>query len=277
MFSNNFVVAVKVNGKVLREVQDIVYLPFGTEYTILLKNTSPQRAKVKVSIDGNDATEGTILVVDGNDSLELKRSIKNGNFEVGNAFKFIEKTAKIEQHRGNKAEDGLLTVAFEFERKPSPLADWSTVRYRGLGGGCHGYNNLLSNASLQGSTQVSYSATASCASDEAPTATASLTMDWMDAEQERSIVRSKGAVAQNTAGITAPGQIVEQAFRQVADFVTDGVKHSLTLQLKGKTDAAVEVTKPVVVKKVQRCTMCGTNTRQTAKFCHECGASVELV
>ena len=38
MYLQKLAVAVKVNGKVLREVGDTVYIPFGSEYSILIKN-----------------------------------------------------------------------------------------------------------------------------------------------------------------------------------------------------------------------------------------------
>ncbi len=44
MYKQNFVVVVKCNGKILREQDsDVVYLPFGAEYSILLKNKDSRR------------------------------------------------------------------------------------------------------------------------------------------------------------------------------------------------------------------------------------------
>jgi hypothetical protein len=71
MYSKNFVVAVKHNGKVLREEGDIVKVPFGAEYTVLLKNLNSVRAKVTVSIDGTSAIES--LVLQPNQSIDLER------------------------------------------------------------------------------------------------------------------------------------------------------------------------------------------------------------
>lgn len=126
MHKSNFVTAIKVGGKVLREFDNSVYVPFGSEYTILLKNLSSVRARVSVSIDGDDALDGHTLIIEAKDSIELKRFIKNGNMKTGNAFKFIEKTAKVEKHRGNRAGDGLITVTYEFEsqyfNRPNPIA-----------------------------------------------------------------------------------------------------------------------------------------------------------
>ena len=288
MYNKNFVVAIKVGGKVLREVEDLVYLPFGAEYTILLKNTSTLKVKAKVSIDGKDATEDVHLVIYPGESTELKRFIRNGNLEVGNAFKFIEKTAQIEAFRGNKAEDGLITVEYEFEKPyvaPKIYDDLWPYYYGRLGGhykgGCMGgsshpvFYNSVSSDSLGGSMQnASYSMTTSADSDDTMARSA---CNYSSEVKLKASSVTRSLVPKNDAGITAPGQVVDQKFSTASWFATDGVKHSMTLQLKGQTDNAKVVTKAVVVKKVQRCTMCGTNTKQTAKFCHQCGASVEIV
>lgn len=122
MYSNKLAVAVKASGKVLREFnKDTVYVPFGAEYTILIKNLNSVRAQVKVSIDGTDATEGTWLVVPANGEIELERFIKSGNLNKGNRFKFIERTSKIESGpRGIKVEDGLVRIEYQFEKVYTP-------------------------------------------------------------------------------------------------------------------------------------------------------------
>src|ERR1700721_1628098 len=106
MYSNKFVASLKVGGKILREQSGVVALPFGAEYGILLKNLNSRRAQVKVTVDGQDATEGTKLILPANGSINLERFIKNGNLKTGNKFKFIERTSKIEDHRGIKEDDG---------------------------------------------------------------------------------------------------------------------------------------------------------------------------
>jgi hypothetical protein len=106
MYSNKLAVAIKANGKVLREFEDSVYLPFGSEYSIFIKNKNSVRASVKIEIDGADVTEGVSLVVNPNDEIELERFIKNGNLRAGNRFKFIERSGAIERHRGIGVDDG---------------------------------------------------------------------------------------------------------------------------------------------------------------------------
>jgi len=114
MYSNKLAIALKSAGKVLREFDDQVYVPFGSEYSILVKNLNSVRALVSVSVDGEDAGDGTQFVIHGNSEIELERFIKNGNFKKGNRFKFIERTDAVEDHRGIGIEDGLIRVEFQF-------------------------------------------------------------------------------------------------------------------------------------------------------------------
>ena len=82
MFKNNLALAIKVDGKVLKEIDGKVYLPFGSEYTIFLKNTSNKRCRVKISVDGDDILDGTRIIVDAKSTSEIKRFIRNGNLNV---------------------------------------------------------------------------------------------------------------------------------------------------------------------------------------------------
>ena len=124
MYSNNLAAAIIVGGKVLREFGDTVYLPFGSEYKIRIKNLNSVRAKVSIEIDGQCVTDGS-LVVDAFGTTDLERFIRNGNLDRGHRFKFIERSEKIEQYRGIGAEDGIVSIRYEFEVAPKPS-------YRGL-------------------------------------------------------------------------------------------------------------------------------------------------
>lgn len=116
VYSQKLVACIKVNGQILRESDSTVSIPFGSEYSVLLKNLNSKRVQVKVSVDGKDATEGTWLIIGPNQSIELERYITNGNLQSGNRFKFIPMTKQIEKHRGLKSEDGLVRVEFKTEK-----------------------------------------------------------------------------------------------------------------------------------------------------------------
>lgn len=116
MHNEKLVTCIKVAGKVLREQKDQVFIPFGSEYSIFIKNLNSVRALVRLQLDGVDVTDGRDLVVQPNSSIDLERFMKAGNMSSGNRFKFIERSGKVEAHRGIQAEDGLLRVEFQFEK-----------------------------------------------------------------------------------------------------------------------------------------------------------------
>ena len=62
------------------------------------------------------------MLIEPNDTTEIEGFLKGSN--VTNKFKFIEKTSEIEDFRGNKIDDGLIRISFEFEKKiiiPKPV------------------------------------------------------------------------------------------------------------------------------------------------------------
>ena len=115
MYLQKLVAAVKVNGKVLRENDGTIYVPFNSEYSITIKNLESVKAVVSISIDGTNVTDNRELIVMPNSSVELEGFIKNK--KVANKFKFIERTSAISNYRGNKLEDGLIRISFKFEKK----------------------------------------------------------------------------------------------------------------------------------------------------------------
>lgn len=256
MFNSNLIMAVKVNGKILREFDGTVALPFGSEYSIYLKNTSNRKASVKIEIDGQNIYDDGTIIVPANSHIEIQRFIKSGNLDSGNAFKFIEKTKKIEDFRGNKAEDGLLTVTYSFEMDRVVN---TVVRYQ---------PQLINKLHLNDDI-VKYSQTIT---DN----TAWTNYTVADAYSHARNVSVYASQSVNTAGITAPGSVVEQKFTPSSGFVCDGKFHTMTLKMVGAVGDTT-VSEPVTVSRKIRCTMCGTYCKQTDKFCHECGASVVIV
>jgi hypothetical protein len=293
MYSDKMAVAVKAKGRVLRENKDQVYLPFGEEYTLTFKNLNSVRALVKVWIDGVDATDGTSgLIVPPNESVDLERFIKEGNLGAGNRFKFIERTGSISKHRGNKIDDGLIRVEFEFERQkpayiPSPVyypsyPTWPYEdKHRMVGSICNdsmlnsSIGSQLSN-SIGGDEGVAMAASANYMSvsdlNVSYSATASSPL-----RSSRLTNSSESAQApQPEVGITVPGSVSSQSFTWGSSFPTDGVKHTMVLRLLGEVDSK-PVVAPVTVKHKPTCTSCGKVNKASAKFCSECGTGLQLV
>lgn len=115
MYQSSLVAAIKVGGKVLKEFENKVYLPYGSEYEIYLKNLDPsRRVKVEVEIDGSSSQKA--LVLNPKQEFSLDRFLSTAN-----KLKFIERTETIENHRGIKASDGLVVLTYCFE---APAPHW---------------------------------------------------------------------------------------------------------------------------------------------------------
>lgn len=293
MYLDKFVVAIKVGGKVLRETKDLVHLPFGSEFSVLVKNLNSRRAKFTLDIDGTNVLDGTEIIVDGNSEVEMKRFIRNGNMNEGNAFKFIERTAAIEDGpRGIKVDDGVVRVEFWFEKEKPEVKEiihrhrhdywWDTYYYpRG--------RTLIGDVYTSGATYSS-----GIAKGELSNSIADATLGGSTASVTRSMrkgltsanatslssasVESQSAVAQNTndVGITVPGSKVEQKFQTVYGFESEIQSHVIILRLAGKA-GEVQIAAPVTVKTQQKCSTCGKVNKATSKYCTDCGTALELV
>jgi hypothetical protein len=269
MFKKNLVACVKVGGKILRENSDRVTLPFGSEYSLLLKNLDSVRVQVKVSVDGKDATEGTWLVIEPNSSLELERFIRNGNLEKGNRFKFIERTNEIEETRGIKADDGLIRVEYKKEYV-APKTKYEDVYVRR-----HYYNQGWLGPYVY---PYWYGDTVWCQSANTSGAVRGMsvqnvnTANVMRGVEPREHFKSE----LNDAGITVPGSESNQKFTTTSWFATESETEVLVLHLVGRK-GSVPVANPVTVSDKPTCVTCHKVNKATSKFCSRCGTALEII
>lgn len=242
MYESKLAAAIKVGGKVLREFKDTVHIPFGSEYTVLLKNLNTTRAVANVFIDGENAVPGG-LVIDPGREIDLERWIKNGNLTEGNRFKFIERTGSVEQHRGIGVEDGLVRIEFQFEQ-PRPVINPGWITASGgsniypQGGIMRGFGNSTGDVWPAGSVTCSV---------------------------------NNASYSTNDVGITVPGSRSEQKFQTAYVGALESVKHSMVFKLFGGT-----MPKPITVKHKPKCVTCGKQNKATSKFCTECGTALEI-
>ena len=308
MYNNKLVASLKANGKILREFKDTVYIPFGSEYSFLIKNLHTTRALINVFIDGDNVVPGG-LVLDAGKEIDLERYVRNGNLTEGNRFKFIERTEGIEQHRGAKLEDGLVRIEFQFEAALQARSNlvWSTPRvvhdhyYNGLKVGTSSNplnansswlsasGSAVNNVSLGGSTThgvynvggIARSADMSKGQFTGAVASAAVNQYLKD----NNIKVSSGEVHDgcatmdcsfNDAGITVSGSKSTQSFSTTYMGVMDPAKHSIVLKLLGETPDNKPVLQPVTVKAKQKCDTCGHVNKATAQFCNKCGTALVI-
>ena len=291
MYAKNLACCIKVNGRVLREQNDVVRLPFGCEYSILLKNLNNVRVQFKLQIDGTDATSDTWIVIPANQSVEMERFIKNGNWDTGNKFKFIERSPEVEAHRGVGAEDGLVRIEFKREyvapyvpppfvppvfpydrRRDDPWDNpWRRNRDRRL----HREWQLGHVGTRSLRSQASGSSVSSTLKS-----TADFSTNYMNSAVEDTCFVAGGAAAAGIpeahvteTGITVEGSRSDQHFTTASWFATEPQSHVMVLHLKGEV-AGQPVTKPVTVERRLECSSCGKIHRGDAKFCVKCGTSL---
>ena len=234
MYNSQFVVVIKHNGKICREYQDVVYLPFGAEYTIGLKNLNSVRAVASVTIDGEDVLDGKRLIVEPDSTFDLDGYLKGS--KAVNKFKFIEKTKKIEQYRGNRIDDGIVRVEFQFEQCWSDYV-WSLPHYTGC------FYTIRNDSPIQYQTEITCnSLTKSCSSDVV-----------------------------NDDGITVKGTEIDTQYSQGYVSSLSPEKHVITLLLKGKTKRSKEVTRAITTRQKLTCRTCGKRNKSSFKYCGECG------
>ena len=294
MYSDKLVVCIKSSdGKVLREHGDTVYVPYGEEYSIYIKNLNSVRASVSIEIDGkNIFSDGSTLVVRPNSDTYVERFVARN--DKGNKFKFIEKTGKISEARGDKAEDGLIRIGFKYEKLiPAyvvPVLQETHIH--------HHYRNpfqLIGSGSpdaFLGSTSIE----SSIASEPI---TKSPLRGMMLNKVEGSTLSSRGLKASSATGqsafaqsanvslaaapvsekgITVAGSVSNQQFNSIGAFPLETVEHVMVLRMLGELGQNKPVEKAVVVKRKVKCETCGTSNKGTVKFCSECGTAIsELV
>lgn len=263
MYKNGLVAVVVANGKIVREMNEAgtssVYLPFGCEYSIRFKNQNSERAAVRISIDGKDVLGGSQLVVNANGESEVKAFLEAGSDIAKNAFRFIEKTDKIRDHRGDKIDDGLIRIEYQFEeplpvytpRPPfiAPRPYWEDRKRRVKSRGID-----QTGPTFLGGVQCN-----SCVGPAGASASSS-----------PSILRGFNYQQENDEGITVAGSTVNQEFRTTYLRSLIPTKHVIVFQLRGAKSDGQPIVQPVFSRKKVECPTCGKACKSSAKFCSEC-------
>jgi hypothetical protein len=250
--------------------------------------------------DGKDATEGTWLIIPANGSLELERFIRNGNWDQGNRFKFIERTSEIEAHRGIGSEDGLVRVEFKVEKVTvvehinhehhhhhhDDYDDYWPWRRRPYWGNpwYDDYRFIGSSSTLGSNDQDTFGplfkssnlvdGTKPAQRGGRPVRTASLgAMRSMKSSVSMDI--SESALA-NDAGITVAGSESNQKFVAGAWFPTVEPAEVIVIRLRGEIGDK-PVIQAVTVDHKPTCSTCGRTNKAANKFCSNCGTALTLL
>ena len=276
-YKDQFVAEIKVNGKVLRLKDDIATLPFGSEYSILLKNLNSRRASVKISIDGQDALGYSSLILDANESTELQGFL-SGNV-VRNRFKFIQKTKEIQEHRGDKIDDGFIRIEFAFEKEEPEIIKKTIIhedhiyRRREYPPYFHwNYNNWFSDNS-----SVKYGGGGTFTSAVGRSMNSSGDTVRGISEQSVNMIQSSDmclGLPEQDEGITVKGSECNQEFRYTVMGELEQSK-VIIIKMRGMTSSGDTIETPVTVQTKLECKTCGTKSKSSFKFCPNCGTYLE--
>ena len=114
MHSNGFVLAVKdSHNQILREFKEEVYVNFGSEYSLLIKNLNDVKAKCSIQIDGSYAVENLVIPAHGDVVLERFQ-------DQARKFKFVPASQSQDPSAG---ENGIIRATFAKEIIP---VTWSS-------------------------------------------------------------------------------------------------------------------------------------------------------
>lgn len=237
MYKQNFVVVIKCDGKILRECDnDSVFLPFGAEYSIMLKNKDARKASVLIEVDGQNVLNGHNLIMNGNETQEIKGFMRD--MSKTNRFRFIEKTKEIQKHRGDKIDDGLVRVTYQFEKQP-------TV-----------WDNNCFPTKLRGTDSWSGPDTGR----------------W--ANYTYCFYSSHSTAPNIDEGITVKGTKIDQTFcyGDIGELETS--VNTIVLHLLGERKNK-PLNTPLTVKSKLSCPTCGRKNRSTNNFCYNCGTYLD--
>lgn len=250
-------------------------------------------------MDGKDPWDGERFVISPNSTLELKGDKAN------KAFRFIQKTQKISEHRGDRIDDGIVRIEFQFEKA---LPEVKTVYthtnhihhdyyhpnsywYGPYHGGCYGaggYRRSLLGNSLnigaQGSSGSGGGSSFTASNGSPVTVTASFNANSMGEVHDGSAAMDSCDMSVGTnipvpevaeSGITVAGQKVDQNFNYVQTRELETTTHAIVLQLFGLTESQKPVTLQDHSRAKKKCPTCGKVNSPVAKFCSECGTNIE--
>jgi hypothetical protein len=279
VFKEGMIVVVKCGNKILREVKEegnqVVYLPFNSDYSILLKNKDTRKAVVNISIDNSDVLGGSPIVVYPNSETEVKGFIEHG--EVKNAFRFIKKTKEVSDYRGDFLDDGIVHIEFKYEQVHEekhiqtiyeqvytysyrwyPDIFWV---YRGTRPITTWASNTSSSPVISDIVNCSYNSQGS--SGEVPI---SGNINYTSTSYKTDLMESDG--------ITVPGQETHQTFHNVSVGKLEEQGKVINIVLKGTIETGTEVVIPITTSDKFKCTSCGKEWPTSMKFCSNCGTAL---
>lgn len=240
MYNSGIVAVIKSNGRILREDKDLVYLPFNSEYSILLKNLETRKSLIKITIDGQDVLDNNSLILNPNTETELKGFMKGT--QVRNKFKFIKKSKEISDYRGDRIDDGIVRIEYWFEQfkiysQPNIWNNSNTYYY--YPGSYTPYQTYTCNCSINNNSSI-----------------------------------TNTPVPEE--GITVKGSSINQNYNYSDIGILEEPSKVIILKIIGfKEEIKKIIEKPLTIQSKKICSICGKKSKSYLKFCSNCGTFLD--
>ena len=266
-----FIIAILSNGKVLREVNGKVFIPFDSEYSIKIKNPTLNRVGVSIDIDGTSITSQKIII-DKLSDITLNRMCIDGDLNSGSALKFVSVKHKDVQDPSSH-ENGQIKVSFfkEVVRFGNSVITtnhihhhhhidypfWynSNTTYGNGAGDVVGINNIVEDCHNLNFT-----------SSTGPSASYSTNNLRTKSCNQGTLRRVQASV--DTLGATVPGNQTTQQFTTVDIELESTPCSVMVLTLRGRKN------EPLYTHDVLYCTKCGNKVKKNDNFCRRCGTKI---
>jgi len=252
MTNTKLITSLIVEDKLLLKNNSQVKLPFGCEYSIYLKNLENKKVSIGIKIDGQDILNGSKILLNPKEEMTLERFVEE--LSEGRKLRFIEKTKEISDFRGNKAEDGLIIISYQYEKDRVNkgfgfIGDYEFPTYgasRGL------QSNSLN--SCANSVKASYSA--------------------------NSVAASLDANCLNDKGITVEGTESKQSFNRGYIGDLEYKEHFEVIELFGYvSECGISPNEETYFTKSKFCPSCGTfyEASDEADYCCKDGTYLKKI
>jgi hypothetical protein len=248
MYQEKFIAVIKHKGKILREDGGLVRLPFGSEYSIFLKNKNSVKAVANVEVDGEDVLQKHGIIVPPNQSVEITGWMRS--MDRTNKFKFIRKTREIQKFRGDRLDDGIVRIEYIFEKQPvfevikdswpvCPKNDWPKCPINKWDGCTY---NAFTTPLTDGTSSGDY------------------------------VMSSYNcSVPLRDEGITVKGTMINQGYRYGSTDLLEDASHVIIINLRGISKIGRKIEKVITTRSRIQCEICGRKWKSSVKYCGNCG------
>ena len=213
------------------------------------------------------------MILEPNSSSEIEGFLRGT--VAKNRFKFIQKTKEIQDHRGDKIDDGIIRVEFAYEREE--LIKKTIIHEDHI---YHNYHHWNYNDWFTGDSNVRYTYSDNSDKFDSGRGVVGSVSGFAssnckgESPQVFASIESLG-IGQplNDEGFTVKGSECNQQFHYTSIGMLDP-SEVIIIRLKGTTGSQV-VQQPITVQTKLQCSSCGRVSKSSFKFCPNCGTFLE--